>query len=142
MHSTRRRLRSIASISIPRRCRRPSGGPTGRPSDGWATTPVISAPTSPPIRADASHVVTGVDIDPYLQALRTELAVPGDFSAEVQAEATRVATGWGPGGRGDATDLDLVTVDPSGSRDLDQAFLLERGTSGLLLHYAIADVGA
>src|SRR4051812_34729588 len=87
-------------------------------------------------------VVTGVDIDPYLQALRAELAVPGDFSAEVQAEATRVATGWSRDGRVDATDLDLVTVDPSGSRDLDQAFLLERGKSGLVLHYAIADVGA
>ena len=87
-------------------------------------------------------VVTGVDIDPYLQALRTELAVPGDFPAPVQAEATRVATGWTRDGRVDATDLAVVTLDPSGSLDLDQAFLLERGQTGLVLHYAIADVGA
>jgi len=87
-------------------------------------------------------VVKGVDIDPYLQALRTELHVPGDFPAEVQAEATRVATAWSREGRVDATHLDLVTLDPAGSRDLDQAFLLERSTTGLVLHYAIADVGA
>ena len=87
-------------------------------------------------------VVTGVDIDPYLQALRTELHVPGEFPPDVQAEATRVASGWSRQGRVDATDLGLVTLDPAGSRDLDQAFLLERGSSGLVLHYAIADVGA
>ena len=92
-------------------------------------------------------VVKGVDIDPYLRALRTELQVPGEFPAEVQAEATRAATArardsWSRDGRADATDLDLVTLDPTGSRDLDQAFALERGKSGLVLHYAIADVGA
>ena len=87
-------------------------------------------------------VVTGVDIDPYLRALRAELEVPGEFPADVQAEAARVATAWTRDGRVDATDLDLVTLDPAGSRDLDQAFALERGENGLVLHYAIADVGA
>src|SRR5690348_18228370 len=87
-------------------------------------------------------VVTGVDIDPHLQALRNELHVPGEFPPEVQAEATRVTSAWSRQDRVDATDLALVTLDPPGSRDLDQAFLLERGASGLVLHYAIADVGA
>jgi exoribonuclease R len=87
-------------------------------------------------------VVTGVDIDPYLRALRTELKVPGAFPPEVEAEAQRVATSWTRQDRVDATDLELVTLDPAGSRDLDQAFLLERLTTGLRLHYAIADVAA
>jgi len=87
-------------------------------------------------------VVTGVDIDPYLRALRTELQVPAEFPADVQAEAARAATAWNREERVDATDLDLVTVDPTGSRDLDQAFVLERGKTGLVLHYAIADVAA
>ena len=87
-------------------------------------------------------VVKGVDIDPYLQALRAELKVPAEFPADVQAEAQAAASGWSREGRLDATDLGLVTLDPAGSRDLDQAFFLERGDTGLVLHYAIADVGA
>jgi exoribonuclease R len=87
-------------------------------------------------------VLTGVDIDPYLRALRAELKVPGDFPPEVEAEAAHVATAWTRADRVDATDLALVTLDPAGSRDLDQAFLLERVEGGLRLHYAIADVAA
>ena len=85
--------------------------------------------------------VTGVDIDPYLSALRQELALPVGFPADVQAQAERVASSPVSGqDRVDATDLGLVTLDPPGARDLDQAFLLERSTTGLRLHYAIADV--
>lgn len=42
----------------------------------------------------------------------------------------------------DRTDLDFVTIDPAGSRDLDQAFHLDRSGSGYVVHYAIADVAA
>lgn len=43
----------------------------------------------------------------------------------------------------DATDLPLVTIDPPGSRDLDQAVAIEeRPGGGWRVHYAIADVGA
>lgn len=87
-------------------------------------------------------VVTGVNIDPFLGALRTELKVPGEFLPQVEAEAAQKATSWTRDGRVDATDLALVTLDPAGSRDLDQAFLLERTAGGLRLHYAIADVAA
>jgi exoribonuclease R len=87
-------------------------------------------------------VVTGVDIDPYLRALRVELKVPGEFPLGVETEAAAVATQWTRADRVDATDLALVTLDPQGSRDLDQAFLLERIAGGMRLHYAIADVGA
>jgi exoribonuclease R len=86
-------------------------------------------------------VVTGVDIDPYLRELRTELQVPGDFPPPVAAEAQQsAAAGARRDGRVDATDVALVTLDPAGSRDLDQAFFLERVAGGLRLHYAIADV--
>ena len=87
-------------------------------------------------------VVTGVDIDPYLQALRAELHVPGAFPPDVQAEAERAASQpvTASDGRVDATDIALVTLDPQGSRDLDQAFFLERLAAGIRLHYAIADV--
>jgi exoribonuclease R len=87
-------------------------------------------------------VVTGVDIDPYLAQLRTEFKVPGAFPPEVEAEASRTATAWARSGRADATDLPLVSLDPTGSMDLDQAFWLERVAGRMRLHYAIADVGA
>ncbi|MGH3494840.1 MAG: RNB domain-containing ribonuclease [Sciscionella sp.] len=42
----------------------------------------------------------------------------------------------------DRTDLPLVTLDPAGSQDLDQAFHIERYGGGFRLYYAIADVAA
>jgi exoribonuclease R len=42
----------------------------------------------------------------------------------------------------DATDVPLVTVDPPGSRDLDQAVHLAARGDGFRVTYAIADVGA
>ena len=58
------------------------------------------------------------------------------------AEVDRV-TATGPAGeRADATDVPFVTIDPAGSRDLDQALHLERRGAGYRLRYAIADVAA
>ena len=45
------------------------------------------------------------------------------------------------GRREDATDLPLVTIDPPGAKDLDQAMLLRRRGSGYRVDYAIADPG-
>src|SRR5699024_2277928 len=42
----------------------------------------------------------------------------------------------------DRTDLPLVTLDPPGAMDLDQAMYLERSGDGYRVWYAIADVGA
>ncbi|MEX2459473.1 MAG: RNB domain-containing ribonuclease, partial [Actinomycetota bacterium] len=39
-------------------------------------------------------------------------------------------------------DLPLLTIDPPGSRDLDQAFFARRRDGGYRVHYAIADVAA
>ena len=73
--------------------------------------------------------------------LRAELHLPGDFPAEVLAEADAAAKAPR------LPDLDLValpflTIDPAGSLDLDQAMHLERDGSGFVVRYAIADVGA
>ena len=43
----------------------------------------------------------------------------------------------------DRTDLELITIDPDASRDLDQALHIARGLSGeFVISYAIADVAA
>lgn len=42
----------------------------------------------------------------------------------------------------DRTDIPLVTIDPEGSLDLDQALHIDRDGDGYVVHYAIADVAA
>ena len=79
-----------------------------------------------------------------LAAIRTEFGVPAAFPAAVEA-AAETAVARGPGestAHVDRRDLELVTVDPPGSRDLDQAYGAERRGSGHRVHYAIADVAA
>src|SRR3954452_18016451 len=74
-------------------------------------------------------------------ALRTELGVPGDFASAALAEAAHAAvTAALP--EEDATDIPLVTIDPRGSRDLDQALHIARSSDGYLVSYAIADLTA
>jgi exoribonuclease R len=87
-------------------------------------------------------VIRGADLDVPLRTLRTELGVPGEFSSDVIADAAHAASSWDRSDRVDATDLPLVTLDPAGSRDLDQAFALESVGNGFRFHYAIADVAA
>jgi exoribonuclease R len=79
---------------------------------------------------------------PTWQSLREELDVRDRFPPEALAEAERAAvTPAMPDD--DRTDLDLFTVDPEGSRDLDQAVAIERRPrGGYMVHYAIADVAA
>jgi exoribonuclease R len=78
---------------------------------------------------------------PDFAAVRAEFDVPAAFPPEVLAEAEAVAAAP-PLPELDATGLPLVTVDPVGSRDLDQAVHLARVGDGYLVSYAIADVGA
>jgi len=86
-----------------------------------------------------AHRVAGAPLD--FAALRTELAVPGDFARSVLDEAETAARSVELPDL-DRTDLPLVTVDPPGSRDLDQAVHLDRSGDGYLVSYAIADVAA
>lgn len=79
--------------------------------------------------------------EPDFAAIRAEFDVPDKFPAAVLAEATaRAAQPRLP--ELDATGLPLVTLDPVGSRDLDQAVHLARLGNGYRVSYAIADVGA
>ncbi len=86
-----------------------------------------------------AHKVAGAPVD--FTALRVELAVPGDFASDVVAEAQRAA-GSVQLPDHDATGIPLVTVDPAGSRDLDQAVHISRSAAGFHVVYAIADVAA
>lgn len=74
-------------------------------------------------------------------AVRAELMVPAAFPARVLAEAERAAAEPVLPSE-DATDVPLVTVDPPGSRDLDQAVHLAATRGGFRVSYAIADVAA
>lgn len=75
-----------------------------------------------------------------LAAIRRQFDVPAGFPAEVEA-AARDAASRAADGHVDRTDLPFVTLDPAGSRDLDQAFHLSTEGDDVVLHYAIADVG-
>ncbi len=78
---------------------------------------------------------------PDFAAIRAEFEVPAEFPPAVLAEAgRRAAQPRLP--ELDATDVPLVTLDPVGSRDLDQAVHLARRGDGYRVSYAIADVGA
>jgi exoribonuclease R len=79
--------------------------------------------------------------EPDFGAIRTEFGVPEEFPPEVLAEAEqRASDPQLP--ELDATDLPLVTLDPPGSRDLDQAVHLAVRSGGYRVSYAIADVGS
>lgn len=77
---------------------------------------------------------------PDFAAIRAELGVPEDFPADALAEA-EAAAARPPLPELDATDVELVTLDPPGSRDLDQAVHLAERNGGFRVTYAIADVG-
>lgn len=76
-----------------------------------------------------------------VEALQRELGVTPHFPAEVEVEAAAAAASPRLPAL-DRTDLPLVTIDPEGSRDLDQALHLERRGAGFRVSYAIADVAA
>jgi exoribonuclease R len=75
-------------------------------------------------------------------SIRTEFALQASFPRDVLDEAEQAVANWQAHDRADETDLPLVTIDPPGSRDLDQAMAVERRPSGFRVHYAIADLGA
>src|SRR3954470_17139924 len=70
-------------------------------------------------------------------AIRREAGLPAAFPEAVEAEAEAAAHA---AHRADRVDLPFVTIDPPGSRDLDQALHIERCGDGHRVRYAIADV--
>jgi exoribonuclease R len=86
---------------------------------------------------------------PAFTRVRAELDVPPGFPPAVTASAEALAArgpqpppGSGGGVRIDAREVPFVSIDPPGSRDLDQAFHAERRGNGFRVRYAIADVAA
>jgi exoribonuclease R len=76
-----------------------------------------------------------------LAELRATLEIPAEFPPEVTAAAEQAASTPRLPDL-DRTDLELLTIDPPGSRDLDQALHIERVEGGYRVSYAIADVAA
>jgi exoribonuclease R len=74
--------------------------------------------------------------------IRADFHVPDDFPAGVLEAASDAVASRPTGGARDLRDLDLLTIDPAGSRDLDQAYAAEAVGDGYRVHYAIADVAA
>jgi exoribonuclease R len=77
-----------------------------------------------------------------IAAIQQEMKLPLAFPPEVDAEAARAAAQPRLPDL-DRSDIPLVTIDPPGSMDLDQALHFERRDGGgYRVHYAIADVAA
>jgi exoribonuclease R len=77
-----------------------------------------------------------------IAAIQREMKLPDAFPPEVEAAAAQAARAPRLPEL-DRTDVPLVTIDPPGSMDLDQALHLERRDGGgYRVHYAIADVAA
>jgi exoribonuclease R len=79
---------------------------------------------------------------PGLKHLRDLLDVPDGFTPDVVAAAQVAAKAPSPAHRVDRTDIELATIDPEGSMDLDQAVHVAKNGDGYTVHYAIADVAA
>jgi exoribonuclease R len=86
----------------------------------------ISAPTDPVLEQGL------IDI-------RKKMHLPDAFPPEVEAAALDAAANVKLPDL-DRTDIPLVTIDPPGSMDLDQAMYIERNGGGWRVYYAIADV--
>ena len=88
--------------------------------------------------------VTAQEMRDGIAAIQAELRLSPGFPDEVEkAAAAAAADPRLP--ELDRTDIELVTIDPEGAKDLDQAMHIERDPQregGYVVHYAIADVAA
>lgn len=76
-------------------------------------------------------------IDRGLRRIRSEFDLADGFPQAVYEDAVAVTPA---ATTVDRRDVELRTLDPAGSRDLDQAFGIERRRGGFRVRYAIADV--
>jgi exoribonuclease R len=93
------------------------------------------------VRVHARDEVAARLLRDGITAIQSQLKVTPEFPPEVEEAARRAAESPRLPDL-DRTDLPLVTVDPAGSMDLDQALHIAREGSGYVVHYAIADVAA
>lgn len=75
------------------------------------------------------------------QPVAEEFDVQREFPEDVLKEAETITDRYADSRR-DARDIPLVTIDPVGSMDLDQAVAIESRDGGYRVYYAIADVAA
>lgn len=99
--------------------------------------PTVGVVPVVPVRVDPTEEVFAAG----LAQIRAEMAIE-DVPAAAIAEAEQVASTAPPAADGATSDLPFVTIDPPGSRDLDQALHLAADAGGWVLAYAVADVGA
>ena len=73
--------------------------------------------------------------------IKESMELPGDFPPEVLEEAERIALRDPEQSdlHRPRLDVDLITIDPAGSKDLDQAFGAVEEADGYMVRYAIAD---
>jgi exoribonuclease R len=80
-----------------------------------------------------------------LAAIRSEMDIeelPAAALAEAEAVIVAASYAGAPKDLVDLTELAFVTVDPPGSRDLDQALHVTAEPDGWTVHYAVADLAA
>lgn len=88
---------------------------------------------------DLHHDTRQTPLAAALAALESEFELPTAFPQVVLDEALAAVRSFDPPPV-DRTDIELVTIDPASSTDLDQAVHLARAGDGYVVHYAIADV--
>lgn len=81
------------------------------------------------------------DLATGLARIRQTQQVPETFPDDVLAAAEKAAAA-AVLPELDRTDLELITIDPPGAKDLDQALHIARSGDGFVVSYAIADVAA
>lgn len=101
---------------------------------------VDTVPAMTQIRIQVQPVID-FTFEQGIRDIRQEFALPLSFSPEVELAAANAAANPRLPDL-DRTDLPLVSIDPPGAMDLDQAMWLERTSAGYRVHYAIADVVA
>lgn len=93
-----------------------------------------------PKRTFNSNVVEEELLESAVWELRRELGITSRFPDPAWAEAVEAAENIDISGYPDRRDIPFITIDPEGSRDLDQALHIEREGDGYLVRYAIAAV--
>jgi exoribonuclease R len=93
----------------------------------------------PPTSSNPDIALIERAFDQERQALGVRTVFP-DEVLRAADEAAKRDPSAAPG-RVDRTAVELVTIDPPGSRDLDQALCIEQHAGGFRVWYAIADVG-
>jgi len=91
--------------------------------------------------AKADDGVAAQSLRAGVARIQSELSVAPEFPPEVEAAAQAAAANPRLPDL-DRTDLPFVTIDPPGSKDLDQAMHLTRNGTGYTVSYAIADLAA